>query len=185
MNQWEPWTEDQDDALRKLCATGKGSARSLGRQIGKSKSAVIGRADRLGLRLPGSTPETRAAGAARAGEDRSQPAEFKRVRGDWGGLVVETWDERKARRAIERALNDNHLPETDRWAAEFAFETPGSLRAALGILAGRLNDPALLRHVADRLEALNRATKNAVVPSAPKGVPSNPVSAPYTAPAAG
>lgn len=158
MNQFRPWSVSDDLALRTACTRKEGSAGKIAKSIGRSKSAVIGRAHRLGVTLPGSTPGHRAAGAKRLGEDRSpESAVIERRRGEWSGLVVETWDERKARRAVERALNDNDLPESDRWAAEFAFETPRSLRAALGVLAGRLNDPALLRHVAERVEALTGA----------------------------
>lgn len=38
-------------------------------------------------------------------------------------------------------MNDNELPDTAKWAAVFCGENRKSLRAALGVIAGLLDDP--------------------------------------------
>lgn len=143
------WTEEQDQALIAGVNAGHSST-MIGRTLDKTRSAIIGRCYRLGLPLPGcrSPRPERVKGNVvplRVGA----PAH-----GDqWEDRVQETWEQRKARRRLEKVLNGDDLRETGHWAATFAFETRDSMRAALGVLAGRLADPDLFRNVADRLEA--------------------------------
>lgn len=52
----------------------------------------------------------------------------------------------------QRVANENDLPETAIWARELAYEPRQSVLAALAVSAGIINDPALLRRLADSLE---------------------------------
>lgn len=134
------WTAKEDAVLQALSEEGL-SVQEIAERLKRSKRGVIGRRWRLNnpdrCRLPPS-PEP------------------PRRESTWTGLTIEAWDERKARVERERYLSGEDMDLTRRWAAEFAYETPKSCRAALGVIAGKLNDPALLRHVADKLEELQR-----------------------------
>ena len=72
------WTEERVDDLRRLWDAGY-SASAIGKQIGMSKNAVIGKAHRLGLRarpspIRRSAPKPILAGRIRLEEPRSEPA---------------------------------------------------------------------------------------------------------------
>ena len=72
------WTEERIDDLRRLWDAGY-SASAIGKQIGMSKNAVIGKAHRLGLRarpspIRRSAPKPILTGRIRLEEPRTEPA---------------------------------------------------------------------------------------------------------------
>lgn len=76
-----PWTDDEVKQLRALVAAGGLTAAQIGNEIGRPRNAVIGKALRLGIRLPGAVGPmgtfrvTRPKDPARPKAPRPQPAE--------------------------------------------------------------------------------------------------------------
>ncbi len=67
-----PWSAEDDAVLRRRWHE-KGGASTIGRELGRTRNAVIGRANRLGLAVPRPlTEERRKAGAEAAAERRRQ-----------------------------------------------------------------------------------------------------------------
>src|SRR5271155_768128 len=74
----ELWTEDTIEALRQLALEGR-SASAIAAALGApSRNAVIGKANRIGIKLTGGNWNRSAPGAARAGVDRPRRAAFPR-----------------------------------------------------------------------------------------------------------
>jgi len=73
------WTADAIEALRQLALEGR-SASAIAAAIGApSRNAVIGKANRIGIKLTGSNWKHAAPRAARAGVDRPRRAAFPRL----------------------------------------------------------------------------------------------------------
>jgi GcrA cell cycle regulator len=73
------WTDEEVEKLRELAKTANLSAGAIGLQIGKTRNAIIGKALRLGIRLPGAVG-VRAIRAAKVATPRKSPQ--KPVHGD-------------------------------------------------------------------------------------------------------
>lgn len=66
------WTDEEVEKLRELAKTANLSAGAIGNQMGKTRNAIIGKALRLGIRLPGAVG-VRAIKAARVATPRKAP----------------------------------------------------------------------------------------------------------------
>ncbi len=99
-----PWSVEDDNVLRRRWHE-RGGAAAIGRELGRTRNAVIGRANRLGLSVPRGLTEARRKAGAEAAERRRQA---KRVAA-----------------ARKRALGKPHPKDDHPWRAPWAVSMTG------------------------------------------------------------